>query len=199
MRNLSIGLHLSAGYGDHQGYGATTLTDTKSTSVSGGVRFGFNVPLSDSSPGTPPDARLQLDPQRHDRDILSNHRPPPPSSESSVGPWLNFYAPFLVHPVPHFFVGFGPRIGHQFAVLRGGPNDGSQSTLLGGDFGRERVVAGPPLRGHRLAATPIQHLFGKEGDLVLTLATSASLSSFSYSNSPGSPRASISRRASTTS
>ena len=47
IRNLSIGFDAAASYSNHQGYGATTLTDTKSTQVSGGVRFGFNVPLGE--------------------------------------------------------------------------------------------------------------------------------------------------------
>jgi opacity protein-like surface antigen len=44
VRNLSIGFDVEASYSDHRGYGATTLSDTKSSLVSGGVRFGFNVP-----------------------------------------------------------------------------------------------------------------------------------------------------------
>jgi hypothetical protein len=49
--NVSVGFDAEASYGDDKGYGATTLTETTSTTFSGGVRFGFNVPLPRSEPG----------------------------------------------------------------------------------------------------------------------------------------------------
>ncbi len=47
LDNVSVGFDAEASYGDNKGYGATTLTETTSTAFSGGVRFGFNVPLGE--------------------------------------------------------------------------------------------------------------------------------------------------------
>jgi hypothetical protein len=196
--NVSVGFDAEADYYDKKGYGATTLTETSSTAFSGGVRFGFNVPLGELLSWYP---RLTLS-------LYSSHsntKPvssfdggplPPPSSESSVGPATNLYAPLLVHPAPHLVVGFGPRLEHDFGVARGGPYDGSQTTLLSGQFviggwwggaapdGAERDSADPGDTAN--AAKAADHVFGEEGQLVLTLATDASASYRTYSRSKGS-------------
>jgi hypothetical protein len=93
-------------------------------------------------------------------------------------------------------VGFGPRLQHDFGIARGGPYDGSQPTLLSGEF----VVGGcwggaaPDGAGQDSAqlsdAANVEKAnhrgFGGEGQLVLTFATDASASYRSYSRSKGS-------------
>jgi hypothetical protein len=196
--DVSVGFDAEAGYSDKKGYGATTLTETTSTAFSGGVRFGFNVPLGELFSWYP---RLTLSlASTH-----SNTKPvssfsgaplPPPSSESSVGPATNLFAPLLVHPAPHFVVGFGPRLQHDFGVARGGPYDGSQPTLLSGELvvggwwggaapdraGQDSAYLADAANLEKAAA----HRFGEEGQIVLTFATEASVSYQSYSRSKGS-------------
>jgi hypothetical protein len=196
--NVSLGFDAEAAYGDSKGYGATTLSETTSTAFSGGVRFGFNLALGELFSWYP---RLTLSlASTH-----SNTKPiasfagaplPPPSSESSVGPATNLYAPLLVHPAPHLVVGFGPRLQHDFGVTRGGPYDGSQPTLLSGEFvvggswGGAAPDGAEQNSAYRAdAANPEkanEHVFGEEGQIVLTFATDASVSYRSYSRSKGS-------------
>ncbi len=196
--NVSVGFDAAASYGDDKGYGATTFTETTSTAFSGGVRFGFNVPLGELFSWYPR-LTLSLGSTHSDTRAISSFDGaplPPPSSESSVGPATNLYAPLLVHPAPHFVVGFGPRLQHDFSVARGGPYDGSQSTLLSGEFvvggwwgGAEPDGAGRDGSDLAVAANqekPVDRLFGKEGQLVLTMATDASVSYRTYSRSKGS-------------
>lgn len=195
--NVSVGFDAEASYGDDKGYGATTLTETTSTAFSGGVRFGFNVPLGELFSWYPR-LTLSLESTHSNTKPVSsfNGAPlPPPWSESSVGPVTNLYAPLLLHPASHFVVGFGPRLQHDFAVARGGPYDGSQPTLLSGEFvvggwwggaapdraGRDSGVADAV--GPEKAADQV---FSEEGQIVLTLATDASVSYLSYSRSKGS-------------
>ena len=196
--NVSVGFDAEAGYSDTKGYGATTLSETTSTAFSGGVRFGLNVPLSELFSWYPR-LTLSLDSMHSKTNPVSsfNGAPlPPPSSESSVGPATNLYAPLLVHPAPHFVVGFGPRLQHDFGIARGGPYDGSQRTLLSGEFvvggwwgGEASVRARRDSADLADAANPekaADHVFGEEGQLVLTLATDASISYLSHSRSKGS-------------
>jgi hypothetical protein len=196
--NVSVGFDAEASYSDNKGYGATTLTETKSTVFSGGVRFGFNVPLS-ALFSWYPRLTLSLDGTHSNTNPVSSFDGgplPPPSSESSVGPATNLYAPLLVHPAPHLVVGFGPRLQHDFAVARGGPYDGSQRTYVSGELvvggwwggaapdgvGRDSASLADAASSGKAA----DHVFGEEGQIVLTLATAASASYRSYSRSKGS-------------
>ena len=190
VRNLSIGFDLSASDSDSQGYDATSLIETKSTAVSGGVRFGFNVLLGEWLSLYP---RLTLglsSTHRHSSTVSAPDDASllPPSSASSLGPWLNLYVPLLLQPAPHFVIGFGPRVEHSFGVTRGGPYDGSQSTLIGaqltvgGWWGGSETGA----RNAGRAAKPIEQPFGDQGHTVFTLATSASVLYRSNSESKGS-------------
>jgi hypothetical protein len=196
--NVSVGFDVLVTYNDDKGYGATALNETKSTALSGGIRFGFNVPLGAYFSWYP---RLTLGLQSlhsNTTPVSSNSLPlPPPSSESSVGPWTNFYAPLLFHPASHFLVGFGPRLEHNFGVQRGGPYDGSQSTLIEGQF----VVGGwwgggvasdsdgetdTRTATSASAMKRAEHSFGEQGQIVLTFATDASISHQSFSRSNAS-------------
>jgi len=188
LRHFSLGIDVAASHGDRKGYNATSLTETKSTSFSGGVRLGFDVPFGRLFSWYP---RLTLGlstlhSDTHTIDVFVPRGGAPPSSASRIGPWFNLYAPILVHPVPHFFVGLGPRIEHDFGNMRGGPYDGSQTTIVGLDLtvggfwgGPRAAEPAPPPK-----ATPIR--MGRKGQTVLTSATNASLESFSYSHTDAS-------------
>ena len=192
---MSVGLDLEAGYGDNKGYGATSLTETTSSAISGGVRFGFNVPLIEWLSWYPR-LTLSLGSDHAETKTIAtvNGIPTAPSSQSSVGPGLNLYAPLLVHPAAHFVVGFGPRLRHDFAVTRGGPNDGSQSTLFGGEFAVGGYWGGAlnereaPVDREK-AEKAVEHRFGESGQIVLTMGTDASLSYLSNSHDKGSSTA----------
>jgi len=200
-KNVSIGFDLSAGLHDDQGYDITILRKSSSTSIAAGARFGFNLPLGQAASWWP---RLTLGLESshvETTDLSSSIGAPlaPPSSASSVGPWLNLYAPLLAHPVPHFVIGFGPRFAHTFAETRGGPYDGAQSTTISADFVIGGWWGGPardPWTSERDGraededfAEPTKRVaraFGGAGELVLTTATDASISARFYSRSSGS-------------
>lgn len=194
VRNITFGIDLEASYGDTKGYGANTLNETTSTHLAAGARFGVNLPLG-SYFSWYPRITLGFSSNRSDIQTLSSSdgEPlPPPSSTKTIGPWVNVYAPLLVHPVSHFFLGLGPRIEHDFAIMRGGPYDGSRRTLISTDFvvggwwggaSRNREDAPVSPVGETRLRSPT---FGDEGHVVLTSATGASLSYTSYTRSAAS-------------
>jgi hypothetical protein len=190
--NFSVGFDAEAVYRKTQGYGATTLAEVESTSFAGGVRLGLNLPLREFS--WYPRLTLDLASSHSTITPLSTYTgapPGPPVSQSSVGPALNLYAPLLFHAVPHFVIGFGPRFQHDFAATRGGPYDGSQSTLLsaeltvGGWWGGVTTSRASPSDVAK-PEEPAERLFGERGQIVLTTATDASIGYSSYSSSKGS-------------
>jgi hypothetical protein len=189
VENLSIGVDAELTYGDSKGYGATTLDETVSWSLAGGVRFGVNVPLG-SVLSWYPRLTLGFSWDRSDvstiQTFAGGQNAPPSGSTSKEGPWFNLYLPILVHPVPHFFLGLGPRMERHFGAIQGGPYDGSETTLVsvaftvGGFWGgpANGDDAGEP--AHRVES------LGRRGTLVLTNATTASVGSFGYSRSNAS-------------
>lgn len=107
IENLSLGLSVGV---QHARSG-----DARSTRASAGPRIGYNVELTHLISFWP---RIGLSysfsATRDDELRARNH---------AVG--INAFAPFLMHPVAHFFVGFGPFIdtdlhGKQRAILWGG-------------------------------------------------------------------------------
>jgi hypothetical protein len=175
-RNVSIGLDLAARHSVRRGYVAAGLEETHSTLLSGGVRFGFNLPLP-SFFSWYPRLTVGLASWQSDTVPVPGSGSVSASSESSFGPFVNLFAPFLVQPVPHFVVGFGPRLNQSLAPLRGGPREGAVTTVIGADFvlggfwggpGPERPALPPP-------ATPSERAFGAPRAVVLTLATEGSL------------------------
>jgi hypothetical protein len=201
-KNVSVGFDLSASLHDDQGYDITILRQSSSSSIAAGARFGFNLPLGQGASWWPR-LTLGLESSHVDTtDLSSSIGAPlgPPSSASSVGPWLNLYAPLLAHPAPHFLIGFGPRFAHTFAETRGGPYDGAQVTTISADFvvggfwgGPARDLSSSEHEGRGEwsddSAEPAKRLaraFGGPGELVLTTATDASISAHFYSRSSGS-------------
>lgn len=195
--SVSIGFDVEAVYRNFKGYGATTLSETTSTFLSGGIRFGANARLSESL-SFYPRLTLMLESSHSTIEPISSANGEPvgaPVSSASVGPAVNVYAPLLLHPASHFVVGFGPRLQHDFAITRGGPYDGSQSTWVGADFtvggwwgGEARESAEQddvPSPDIAKPGKPAKPGFGKTGQIVLTSATDASISHRSYSQSKG--------------
>jgi hypothetical protein len=197
LRNVSLGLAVDASYGDTQGYGADgSLVETRETSVSGGVRVGVNIPLGELFSWFP---RLTVGYEwiRRQERLLSGQSlsisgPYPSPSTLESGPYLSAYAPLLVHPVRHFFLGFGPEVFRELSAVSGGSsNFGGQETsfgvgfVAGGDWGGgsdpERTAPGtapaPAFRGRR---------FGDAGEIVLTNALVANVSSDGYAGTNSS-------------
>lgn len=200
-KNVSVGFDLSVSLHDDQGYDIAILRKSSSSSIAAGARFGLNLPLGQGASWWPR-LTLGLESSHVDTtDVSSSFGAPlgPPSSASSVGPWLNLYAPLLAHPAPHFLIGLGPRFAHTFAETRGGPYDGSQSTTISADFVLGGWWGGPardPSNSERdrsaewgedsaEPAKQVPRAFGGEGQLVLTTATDASVSARFYSRSSG--------------
>ena len=196
--NVSVGVDAEAGYSNYKSYGATTLSETTWASFSGGIRFGVNVPLGESFSWYPRLTLMLASSHSRTTPLSSSDGAPvgPPATQSSVGPAINLYTPVLAQPASHFVVGFGPRLQHDFAVTRGGPYDGSQSTWLSGEFvvggwwgGATPDSAEPEsaerARGAELgkAAAPA---FGEAGQIVLSSAATAWVGYQSYSRSKGS-------------
>lgn len=186
VRHFSIGLDLGASYSNEQGYGVNTFQKSKSTSIGGGPRLGYDVPLGQRFSWYP---RLTLGLARtHNKTTMSAagwNGFPSSSVSSSIGPVVNLYAPLLLHLAPHLFMGFGPRLAHSFGAQRGGPYDGTQSTVISGDFtlgGWWGERSAPPASlGH--TAGPDDAPFGQGGQIVLGFATDASLSHLTNSAS----------------
>ena len=195
--SVSVGFYADGSYRNFKGYGATTLAETTTTSFAGGIRFGANARLSGSMSFYPRLTLMLESSHGNIKPISSANGEPvgPPVASASVGPAVNMYAPLLVHPASHFVVGFGPRLQHDFAITRGGPYDGSQSTLIsaeftvGGWWGGEAPdnaepddVPSPDIAKPKKPADPV---FGKTGQIVLTSAMDASIEHQSYSQSKG--------------
>lgn len=192
-RNFSIGPDVTGGYTVTQGYSSSALERTTSESISIGARAGVNVPISPIFSWFP---RLTVGVEWTHSQLETitpylGNLGSGATTQSSVGPWLNLYAPLLFEVAPHFLIGVGPRVVHHFDQQRGGPNDGSQTTTYGGQFvfggfwgGAEPVIdASDDAQAAERAPKP---RFGRHGQLVFTfdaggsaLATSDSKSSTS--------------------
>jgi hypothetical protein len=140
LRNVSVGVNVDAEYLDERGYGAdSSLVRTRSTTISGGVRVGVNVPILDHVSWYP---RLTIgfEVDQSEQDLISGGSisvagsPLGYPSSTQTGPTLNVFAPLLVHIAPHLFIGWGPFFFHDLASVAGGPNVGGQRTDVGADF-----------------------------------------------------------------
>jgi hypothetical protein len=80
--------------------GVVGFTHSSSTTVNFGARAGFNQPLVD---------KVSFWPTAGVYGSYLNG-----NGNSSTTAAVEVYAPFLYHPVQHFFVGVGPYLGYQF-------------------------------------------------------------------------------------
>ncbi len=197
VSHFSLGFDVSAGFANNTGYGAdSSLVQTKSTSVSGGLRFGADLPLGDTFSFYPRLTLGVLDSHRSESLVsgqsLSVAGSAVGSPETSqVGPWMNLYAPLLVHPTSHFFFGAGPRLAHTFANTTGAaPGVSGQPTTLGASF----VIGGWWGGDEAAPSTPIaapasglrERRFGDQGTFVITSETSGYALSATYAGTNAS-------------
>jgi hypothetical protein len=194
--NLSIGVSLDLAYGDGKGYGAdSSVVETRTTTVSGGPRVGYNVPLGNAWSFFP---RLTVGfeyVQRQESLVSGNTFSIPGSplgypSSTEFGPYVSLDLKLLVHPKPHFFVGFGPSIFHEFGHVQGGPDVGGERTtasagvVVGGWFGGPAVEPLPA--DVEPQPPPTTRRFGERGEVVLTSELSLSGSWTGYAGTSSS-------------
>jgi len=136
-RNLSLGATLHFGYTDDFGYGAdASLDEAEVITVRAGLRIGENVPIAAGVSWYPQlGAGFEYVELRDEivkgRSLSIAANPFGVPSTTQVGTWVELFAPILLHPKPHLFVGAGPDIFHDFGSVRGGPDIGGQRTTLG--------------------------------------------------------------------
>lgn len=100
VRHLSIGGFVGV---DH-----TSAGDFKTTAFSIGPRVGYDFPLSGSISFWPKlGFAFASTTVETEIDVPG---PDPDTDESNTSVQLNLFAPFLYHPVDHFFLGLGPAL-----------------------------------------------------------------------------------------
>ena len=136
VRRFSIGLEVSIAYVLGRGYGAdNSLVESTTTTIGGGPRFGVDLPLGDFVSFYP---RLTMGVESVHRgsQLVSGRslsvaaNPIGAPSESLVGPYVNVFAPLLLHPTRHFFVGAGPALFHEFGKAHADPDVGGERTTI---------------------------------------------------------------------
>ena len=195
-RRISLGLTLSVGYSDDQGYGTDgSLVRVKGSSFSVGPRVGYLIALGDTV-ALWPTVTLGFATSRQQASLVSGTRL---STGSTVGApttrwtglWVGAYAPLVVQLAPHFFVGFGPTFSHDFAkaVADGAASSaGAQGTSLGAAFSVGGFWGGPEVADR--PAAPVEpgarhRRFGDAGQIVLTNELDASVWRVRYAGTDG--------------
>ena len=137
--NLSIGVTADIAYSDNQGYDASgNLFASKTTTLTAGPRIGFNVPFGEYLSWYPRIA-FGLVNERTDEQLVTAAANPNgasfvTSSGSATGAWADVFAPILIHPARHFFLGVGPKFSHDFTHLEGTSTITGQPTTISGQF-----------------------------------------------------------------
>src|SRR5262249_36199193 len=159
--------------------------------------IGFNVPLGPTFSWYP---RLTLG---YDETIKDVHLVSGSSFSVGSGPsatphsnehglWINLFAPLLVHPAPHMFVGVGPLLYHDLSRKRDGATDQILATTIGGAlvvggwFGGAGQNVESAAAQTTADAQPAVARFGDARHLVLTGDVGLSGSATSYSRSDAS-------------
>jgi hypothetical protein len=176
VKNLSIGFDLELNYGNQSGYGADgSLVKTVTSSLAGGPRVGYNVPIGRGF-SFYPRATLGLEWAHRTEQVLAGSsvsiagNPTGAPATTQVGPWVSLYAPVDLQVRPHLFLGFGPSIFRDFGRDQGGPDVGAERTRvgagleLGGDWGG----TAPPEPPAEPAPRGPTRRFGERGELVVT-------------------------------
>jgi hypothetical protein len=177
VRGLSIGIDVNLGYTSTKGYGADSkLVSTTATTLAGGPRLGLNVPLSELVSWYPrftfgvESVRLEV----REPDTSTFGGGPRRSTDAAL--FVSAFAPILVHPEPHFFVGAGPGFLHAFGGAQGGPQIGVERTtisgrlVIGGWWGGPPVSSGDDRGPLSRSAPPTSEVprFGERGQWVFT-------------------------------
>ena len=164
-KNVSIGLSGSAQYAESRGYGAdNSLVDTRTTTVSAGPMFGLNVPMG-TRLSWYPQLTIGFEWTRQTEQLVAGSSLSVSGSAlgypetTQFGPFVDVYAPFLLHATDGFFFGFGPGFFHDFGTVSGGPDIGGQRTksrrlrrrrVLGRCIGSGSCAGGGDLAGAAL-------------------------------------------------
>jgi hypothetical protein len=194
-RNVWIGVSLGGNHGDARGYGADgTLVRTRTDGVSGSLALGLNVPFARVFSFFPTLAigyewihRLADAP--NGSTTVAN---PYVSNDTSLsGPYVSIFAPLLVHPVPHFYLGFGPTFFHEFGAASSpdAPNVGGQRTSAGLAFTvGVHWGGGAPGRDESDPSAPPDdnEAFGERGQIVLGNNLVANLNWLAYAGTGAS-------------
>jgi len=200
VRNISIGLDTYVSVGTNQGYGADgSLVSTKTQEARIGGRIGVNLPFWRFFSFYPRVAfgyeSLRRDDQLVSGTSISTSSPTGYPSTLQQGAYLDVYAPLLIHPVSHFFMGFGPEFFQDFGNVTAigvavHPLDagGLRTSLgagfvLGGYWGGSLQVEASGMNGGA-AASEQQAVarwgFGRRGQVVFTNALVGSFLTTSY-------------------
>lgn len=201
VRNISIGLDTDVSIGTGQGYGDDgSLVSTKAQTVRIGGRVGVNLPFWRIFSFYPRVA-LGYESLRRDDQLVSGQSISTTSatgypSTLQQGAYLDVYAPLLIHPVSHFFMGFGPEFFQDFGnvtavgiTVRPLDVGGLRSSLgasfvVGGYWGgpAEKEAGGASREGDAGGQEPVapQWGFGKRCQFVFTNALVAAFSTTSY-------------------
>lgn len=197
VRGFSVGLDLTLSYDFTRGYGFDgRLTDTTTTTIGAGPRFGLNLPIGDAVSFYP---RVTLGIEslyEQESDALA----PLPGSGPAVGSSSSFsaayvvvFTPLLYHPAPHFFIGAGPGVFTELGSM------GTAASSVGGErtnvFARLTMGAwwgGAREQEHTTAEpadeppspAPISRIrrFGDAGTAVLTGELGAGVSHTTYAD-----------------
>ena len=166
IRRFSIGVDVSIAYVLGRGYGAdNSLVESTTTTIGGGPRFGVDLPLSELVSFYP---RLTMGVESVHREsrLVSGRslsvaaNPIGTPSESLVGPYVNVFAPLLLHPTRHFFVGAGPSLFHEFGKAHAEPDVGGERTtiaarmVVGGWWGGDDAAEARATSADATAALP---------------------------------------------
>jgi hypothetical protein len=194
-KNVSVGLSGTASYGDSRGYGAdSSLVDTRTTTVSAGPMFGLNVPMGTRFSWYP-QLTIGFEWTRQTEELIAGSSLSIAGSAlgypetTQFGPFVELYAPFLLHATDHFFFGFGPGFFHDFGSVSGGPNIGGQRTeiyagfVVGGYWGGATAQATAPA----VAISP-EPRFGDAGQFVFTNDLVVSVRSTTYAGTGSAER-----------
>jgi hypothetical protein len=202
VRNISLGLDTYVSLGSGQGYGQDgSLVSSHTEQARVGGRVGVNLPFGRFFSWYPRVAfgyeSLQRDDKLVSGQSISTLSPTGYPSTSQKGAYLDVYAPLLIHPVSHFFLGFGPELFQDFgnatttALATSARDVGALRTSLGAGFvlggywgGSAREEAGEAGRygdeaGAKDGIGP-QGGFGKRGQVVFTNALVASYLTTTY-------------------
>lgn len=199
VENFSIGLSGSFAYGESKGYDAAgNLLRRRASTITGGPRIGFNLPLGSRVSWYP---RVTLGVESvHYRDTVAKENENAAETSNALGiptstktgPTLFVVAPILFHPTPHLFFGIGPYLFTEFANAQGGPEIGGQRTSIGANLeigtwwgGTPQAVAPEEIRPRPRFGERKQFVvtggFGASGGKTDYVGTEASATSFSFS------------------
>jgi hypothetical protein len=185
-RNVSLGLDVEVHYSDGKGYLADySLTETKTTTFAVGPQLGFNIPLGQwvsifprltvgletvrqTTTRIAPGPALGLD----GTPVLPSPLAQPVGPR--IDPWLTLFAPLLIHPTSHFFLGIGPTFHRTFGPPGEGADSGlgerttvGFSGLLGGTWGGPSAASPRDSTALVDPSKPQPRRFGEKGDFAV--------------------------------